>query len=431
MLAKTKLHNSALIAENQIAINYLMIRTLNLLIVAIFCGLQAFAQLDTSKNKRPVDRQQSVPIDSSKQRDLIDVINRVRHKDTSGAHNKFQRLNFSAVPSIGYTLSTGFALDITANVAFFTSSDHKENLSNIESDLAYDTKSQLLFFNRAEIWMPDNRYHFVTDIRLEKFPTTTYGIGTLTTDANANDIVYKYTRVYLTGYKTVAPDFYLGAGYNLDYFFGITEKGTMNGQLSDFKRYGEPAHSISSGFNVDALYDDRKNSINPLGGSFVNIIYRQNFKFMGSGTQWGSVLADLRKYFRPSASSNNVLAFWAMGWFSSAGTPYLNLPANGQDMYGNSGRGYVEGRFKGNDMLYLESEYRFGISRNGFLGGVLFVNGESLSEYQSSTFKRVAPGFGTGIRLKVNKHSNTNVCIDYGFGASGSKGLFVNLGEVF
>jgi hypothetical protein len=71
-------------------------------------------------------------------------------------------------------------------------------------------------------------------------------------------------------------------------------------------------------------------------------------------------------------------------------------------MYAYSGRGYVEGRFRGNDMLYLESEYRFGITRNGLIGGVLFVNGQSFSAYNSSTFKRVAPGYGTGLRLKVN-----------------------------
>jgi hypothetical protein len=31
----------------------------------------------------------------------------------------------------------------------------------------------------------------------------------------------------------------------------------------------------------------------------------------------------------------------------------------------------------------------------------------------------------------LNKHSNTNITIDYGFGAEGSKGLFFGTGEVF
>jgi hypothetical protein len=31
----------------------------------------------------------------------------------------------------------------------------------------------------------------------------------------------------------------------------------------------------------------------------------------------------------------------------------------------------------------------------------------------------------------MNKHDDTNVAIDYGFGLQGSQGVFVNLGEVF
>jgi hypothetical protein len=120
-----------------------------------------------------------------------------------------------------------------------------------------------------------------------------------------------------------------------------------------------------------------------------------------------------------------------MAWFSSAGTPYLDLPQTAGDMYSNSGRGYAEGRFRGRDMLYLETEYRFGISHNGLFGGVVFANGQSFTDYPANTFKSVVPGTGAGIRIKINKHSETNVCIDYGVGTNGSHGFFVNLGEVF
>ena len=82
-------------------------------------------------------------------------------------------------------------------------------------------------------------------------------------------------------------------------------------------------------------------------------------------------------------------------------------------------------------LLYLETEYRFSISRNGLLGGVLFANAQSFTGYPENTFNSIDPGAGTGIRIKINKHSNTNVCFDYGLGNYGSRGFFVNLGEVF
>jgi len=75
----------------------------------------------------------------------------------------------------------------------------------------------------------------------------------------------------------------------------------------------------------------------------------------------------------------------------------------------------------------LEAEYRFQLSRNGLLGGTVFANGQRLTR----RFGDFIPGYGAGVRIKVNKKSDTNLCIDYGFGINGSKGLFVNLGEVF
>lgn len=80
---------------------------------------------------------------------------------------------------------------------------------------------------------------------------------------------------------------------------------------------------------------------------------------------------------------------------------------------------------------YFEEEYRFKISSNGLLGGVLFSNFQSYSTDLSESYKPIKIGFGIGLRIKLNKNSAENFCIDYGFGENNSKGFFVNLGEVF
>jgi hemolysin activation/secretion protein len=127
-----------------------------------------------------------------------------------------------------------------------------------------------------------------------------------------------------------------------------------------------------------------------------------------------------------------VLGFWSYNNLTLAGTPpYLDMPSIGWDDYSNTGRGYVPGRYTGKNLFYLESEYRFGLTRNGLLGGVVFGNAESILKSTTSKLNAVIPGGGFGLRIKVNKHSNTNVAIDYGFGIGGSHGFFFNLGEVF
>jgi len=82
-------------------------------------------------------------------------------------------------------------------------------------------------------------------------------------------------------------------------------------------------------------------------------------------------------------------------------------------------------------MLYLETEYRFGITRNGLFGGVVFANVQAFSETKSGRFEALWPAFGSGLRVRLNKYSNTNICIDYAIGMNGSQGIFINLGEIF
>ncbi|MBS1665333.1 MAG: hypothetical protein JST68_30095, partial [Bacteroidetes bacterium] len=65
------------------------------------------------------------------------------------------------------------------------------------------------------------------------------------------------------------------------------------------------------------------------------------------------------------------------------------------------------------------------------LGGVVFANAQSFTEPETNRFQYIAPGYGAGLRIKLNKFSRTNLCIDYGWGTHGSGGFFVNLGEVF
>ncbi len=127
-----------------------------------------------------------------------------------------------------------------------------------------------------------------------------------------------------------------------------------------------------------------------------------------------------------------MLAVWGYAWITLNGKPpYLDLPSIGWDSYNNTGRGYAAGRFRGKDMLYLETELRFDILRNGLLGLVVFGNASTLTEYTGKYFGPIQPGGGLGLRIKFNKHTSSNSCLDYGFGTHNSRGFATNLNEVF
>ncbi|TAN00752.1 MAG: hypothetical protein EPN39_03700 [Chitinophagaceae bacterium] len=370
------------------------------------------------------------------QKDLTDVIVKLLDINhgvrTDTANNSSHKVHISAVPAAGYTMLTGLAGIIAANGAFNIGGPTASNISTILTSITYSQYKQIILPLQANIWTLHNKYNISTDWRYLNYPSYTYGLGGRSKLSNVDSIDYSYVRFYQTVSRYIAPNLYAGIGFDYDYLWNIVETNPTAGKKTTFERYGYTPTEVASGVTFNLLYDARKNSINPDQGYFAHVVYRSNFTFLGSSNDWSSVQIDLRHYIRLPASSDNVLAFWNFDWLTVGGkTPYLLLPSTGWDPYNNTGRGYVQGRFRGKDMVYLESEYRFGITRNGLLGGVVFANAESFSKKLYKEGNIINPGAGLGIRLKVNKFSKTNLALDYGFGLEGSRGFAVNLGEVF
>jgi len=337
---------------------------------------------------------------------------------------------FSYIPAIGYTLETKLAVTLTGNVAFRT--DSLAHISTITSNIGYSQNKQFTFPIQSEIWTPDNSFSLVGDYRFYKYPQSTFGLGSNSNIKNEDPMDYIYFRFQEMVLKNISGGLFAGVGYIIDYHNHITQKGNLNGNLPDYTTYGPESHSVSSGFSLQVLFDNRENSIYPDKGFYASMQYRDNIKTLGSTANWSSVIIDLRQYFKFPASTDNVLAIWSYDWLTLSGKPpYLDLPATGWDPYASTGRGYIQGRFRGAQEVYAEAEYRFNISHSGLFGGVVFGNAQSFSAAPGTQLQSVQPGYGLGVRIKLNKLSKTNVAIDYGFGRQGSGGLFINVGELF
>ena len=351
---------------------------------------------------------------------------------TDTIKQKAGKLHVSALPVAGYTLQTGFAGVVSSNFAFYTN-ENSPNLSNILTSITYSQYNQVIFPIQADIWTKNNKYNIITDWRYLRYPSLTYGLGGNTSADSGYNIDYGYLRLHQAILQHVAKDLYLGLGYDLDYFWDIREIDPPQGKETDWEKYGLTKTSTASGVSAHFLYDSRRNAINPENGDYLSVIYRPDFTFLGSDNNWSSLTVDGRKYIPLSVSHHDILAFWTYDWFTlgNGHPPYLLLPSTGWDPYSNTGRGYIQGRYRSLNMLYLESEYRFGITPNGLLAGVVFANAESFTGPGSDRYEYIQPGYGLGIRISLNKFSRTNLCIDYGWGSHGSSGFFVNLGEVF
>jgi len=338
---------------------------------------------------------------------------------------------FSILPGIGEDLATGLTGGLSSNISFYTDKD-KNKISSFLVYSCYSVRNQYWTTINSNIILEKQKLYIVGDWRFYYYPTVTYGLGSSSSFSDAVHINYNMFRLYQYVYREIVSDLFGGVGYHMDYHWNINEFNVNPSIENDFEKYGFSTRSSSSGVSLDILYDSRKNANNPQNGAFFNIQYRDYFRALGSDQDWQSLLIDARKYITFPQSSNNILAFWTYDFFTLKGNPpYLDLPSTGSDAYSNLGRGYVVGRYRGLNLIYLESEYRFPLSRNGLFGGVVFANIESVSEWPSETFTRINPGGGFGLRVKLNKFSKTNFCVDYGFGMEGSRGIFLNLGDVF
>ena len=417
-----------------------------LLLIVLFARISlsiAQDKLDTSgplyaKNSVPSISADTLfsPIDSSikGQCDLTDVYNRYfKHIDTVRTVDNSKN-HLSILPVVGYSLQTGFAGVISANVGFYTNNgDHKnQKISSLLSSITYSQYNQIIFPIQFDIWAKKDKYNVILDWRYMRYPSTTFGLGGRSTNDDGYTIDFSYIKLHQTVLRKISRNLYAGLGYYYDYFWDVEEIDPPTGVVTSFQKYGLKSTVTSSGVAFRLLFDSRKNQINPDAGWFLNIVDRPNFTFLGSDNNWQSLLIEARRYFNFPKNTKNVLAFWSYNWLTLSGKPpYLLLPSTGWDDFYNTGRGYIQGRYRGRDMIYLETEYRFGVSNNGMFGGVVFANAQSFSKDLSKQLQIIAPGAGVGIRIKLNKFSGANLCIDYGWGFTGSQGVSVNLGEVF
>ena len=398
-----------------------------LLFIFLCIFFPSISQLDSSqillkKNDSVIFADKKLKDDRSKKNDKKD--------DTLSLKPKTRKFFLTVMPAIGYTLQTGLAGLVSANVGYYTDKGPDAKMSIISTSITYSQYNQIIFPIFADLWSKGGGYNFISDNRFISYPSDIFGLGGATDPNKNHTINFKQIKFHQTVLKRIRNNFYAGIGFYYDRFWDIKIIEPQTRLINVFlqKEFGTTA--TASGPTLKLLYDSRTNQINPEKGFYVNTVLRQNFIELGSNDEWASLLIDVRKYINFPKGSKNTWAFWSYNWLTPAGNPnYLLLPSTGWDDQYNTGRGYVQSRFRGKQMIYFETEYRYRISSSGLFGGVVFFNIEKFFG-NVKPYDNFLPGYGAGLRIKLNKKSGTNLCLDYGLG-KGSQGFYVNLSEVF
>lgn len=388
------------------------------------------------------------------QKDLGDMVS--TSNPSALAEPELRKLYLPILPIIGYAPANGFILGAGVAPGILLDSATHTRISSGLANVQLTSKRQINFNFRHNIYLSHDKWIFQGDWRVLLFSQSTYGLGIMdlpgafalnaipvdVEETGAQPMRFTYIRFYETVFTRIKHQWYGGVGLALDNHTDIIDERldinaeppfyTSHYLYSNLRDFSFD-HYNTSGFIIKALYDDRDNAINPYKGLYLDLGLRVNKSWLGSSKNSSQLLVEFRNYQHVGRTSNRF-AFWLIGQFLTSGSlPYLALPSIGWDTYNRSGRGYIQGRFRGENLAYGEVEYRYRISQNELLSGVLFLNTISVDNplADQQLFDQFAFGYGAGLRVKMNKETRTNICIDLGFGQNGSAGLYFGIQEAF
>jgi hypothetical protein len=375
----------------------------------------------------------------------------------------------AGVPVIGSSPSTGFSLGVAGTLGILLGDASDTTISSANGSLWYTTKNQVIVQVSATAMTPGNVWELLSDWRFLLFNQDTYGLGTgkppittgITLDGlgtlaavdGAQPMDFDLLRLHQSVLRHVTGSLFLGGGYRLDAYRGIRDERldlsaatpVVTSHYAYSRIYGfDPERYTASGLSVEVLGDARDSTIAPYRGWFAHLRFTGYPTWLGSTQSATMVSAEGRSYLGLSDETpRNLLALWVYAAAVTSGhVPYLALPSSGWDARGATGRGYVQGRFRGTAMVDVEAEWRFPLTKDGLLGGAVFASAETLSRpaidlpqygYAAAgeqLFETLRPAGGFGLRVMLLKQSRTALRIDFAGGLK-SFGFYLGSGEAF
>ncbi|MEM9887308.1 MAG: BamA/TamA family outer membrane protein [Bacteroidota bacterium] len=337
--------------------------------------------------------------------------------DTLASTNKL-----NAYPVLFYLPETSLGFGGAGIYTFrFKGEKASSRPSQAQTVLAYTLENQILAYLYGELYVNDEKWWLRPELGFYKYFYDFFGVG------NENPLDYVETfgvtfpRLRLDAQYLVAPKLYMGMRYWFD-GYNVTE-------VEEDKLLGSGIIPGGAGSRISALgalatFDNRENVFIPDKGWLIQAIAFWNNEAFGSDFNFNRYELDVATYLSPHP--NQVLALNFYTGIITGIAPFNELLFFGGR---RRARGFYEGRFRDNNMLLWQAEYRFplfwrlGMVVFGSYGGVA----PSFSSYKIENFRWNA---GTGLRFLLNKEEGVNLRFDVGFGRS-STAFYLTIGEAF
>jgi outer membrane protein assembly factor BamA len=302
----------------------------------------------------------------------------------------------------------------------FQKGDTITRRSSIQQYLTYTWNHQFLAETDWYIFSNKEKYFFSGDMDFSRFPEFFYGIGNNTKDSGQ---LYSFDRYKIGSKNQIKIGHHLFAGFQhqLQYLFNL--KNNDSNLMTNMEAFG------GNGFFINGLggiltYDTRNNNLNATKGNYLELSMVGYHSIYGSQYDYLQAIVDVRKFI--PVYKKTVLAFNFYASLTQGEVPFRAMPSIGGSRFL---RGYYSGRFRDNNLLIFQTEYRGDLFwRLGFavFGGIGRV-AHQLKEFSETDWKY---SLGAGLRFKINRKENVNVRLDYGYTGE-SHGLYIVFAEAF
>ena len=363
-----------------------------------------------------------IPLSASAQRKIIE---KLFSNDTT-RHN-----SFLPVPLLGFSQEAGIQFGAAGIYSFYTDfKDRETKASQFYGVTAFSTKRQLQISLKADVWAPQNKYHYLVETKYFDQPFNFYGTGNDTHLADGDRLNLKRLKLNTEIEKKVVKQLYLGGGLEYENLVFAAKKvgGIYTTDPNIIDKNGGQFLFLKG----TLLFDSRDNVSYTSKGFYVKTQYGYAPNFFDAPNFNGSMIdADIRNFHKISNHINLGLNVTFESINSNKPIPFYNYIQLGNDQFM---RGYYRGRFRDENLITSQAEIRYRpIPRFGLVAfggtGKVYANGA----FNNSRFK---PTYGIGGRVFFDLEKGLAVRVDYAMGEKpmGEKrisGFYISLGEAF
>jgi len=326
-------------------------------------------------------------------------------------------------PVVAKTIETGWSAGLAASFTFHLSKKHHaQRTSNVQLLGLYSFKKQLVVALNGSQYFKNEKYVLNQQISYSSFPDKFWGIGNSTSATYEN---YSFNQYYISLHllRKIGSHWFIGIPFEMQNLLQV--QYLRNGLFDQQAVPGKNGYKVL-GLGVSLTFDNRNHAFAPSAGTYAQLYFNHFDDYLGSSFVYSNLVLDARHFI--SLGGQQVLALQAYS-FNNFGTaiPLRSLASLGGS---TSMRGYYSGRYRDQNQLVFQAEYRRPLYKS--VGMVLFANvgdvAADTKKYQLSQFKH---SIGAGLRLPLNKAEKLNVRIDYGIGSKGNSGLYFQLAEAF